>query len=192
MELTTPHFSDKPLPAVGGPSGILGVTPYLLPRNYNSDSANFVAREISAPLAPGSVLGRPDTPSSGIPLKAPLPEMTSPSSSTNFYGSQQQLVTGSRSGPSEVSSGSGSGGASSIAFAHDQMSNHGGSVYDGPSSGRPTLTSKSARSPPQAERPSPAVHADSGLRFRHDADPDEVLSQVTTQLPAYSEYRPNR
>ena len=77
---------------------------------------------------------------------------------------------------------------SSVAFAQDQMSNQGGSDYDGPSSGRRAQSPKSARLGAQSRR-TPAVHADSGMRFPRDADPSEVLSQVTTQLPAYSEYR---
>ena len=172
------------MPAVGGAGGIPGVTPYLLPRDYNSSSANFVARETAAPLAPGSVLGRPETPTR--PRKAPPPGVASPSSSTNFYDSQQwQPVEGASSGPSDVSSGSGSGGTSSAAFAQELT---GGDDQNLSVRARSPKSSRSRAQPAQTR--APAVHADSGLRFPRDTDPDEVLSQMTrgTQLPAYSPY----
>lgn len=177
-------FDDKAVPVVGGIGGIPGVTPYLLPRDYNSSSANFVARETAAPLAPGSVLGRPETPTR--PPKVPMLDVASPSSSTNFYDSQQRLpVAGGSSGPSDSSSGSGSGGASSGAFTQELAD---GDDRDVSARARPP---KSSRLPARLAHTSPpAVHADSGLRFPRDTDPDEVLSQMTrgTQLPAYSPY----
>ncbi|KIP12721.1 hypothetical protein PHLGIDRAFT_133798 [Phlebiopsis gigantea 11061_1 CR5-6] len=181
------EFDDKAVPAVGGTGGIPGVTPYLLPRDYNSSSANFVARETAAPLAPGSVLGRPETPTR--PPKVPIPDVASPSSSTNFYDSQQRLpVAGGSSGPSDSSSGSGSGGASSGAFTQELADRDDRDVS---ARARPP---KSSRLPARLAHTSPpAVHADSGLRFPRDTDPDEVLSQMTrgTQLPAYSPYTPS-
>lgn len=167
---------DKVMSAAGGAGGVSGVTPYLLPRDYNSSSANVIPRETAAPLAPGSVLGRPDT--STRPHKAPLPNVASPSSSTNFFSSQQQLIN------NEISSGSGGSGT---AFAQEQQ---GGRGDGSDSSTRARLPKSSSQSPVQAPHPLSAVHADSGLRFPRDTDPDEVLSQMTrgTQLPAYSPY----
>lgn len=167
------------MPAVNAPGGIPGVTPYLLPRDYHSSSANFVARETSAPLAPVSVLGRPDTPVTSPKAAAFLGAASGPSASS----SQQYLIAGGSGGaPSEVSSGSASGIMSTVAFARDAESSYGGSEYD--ATPRPLKGARAPASPPPS-RP-PAVHADSGMRFTRDADLDEVYSEAWTLPPAYS------
>lgn len=190
----------KPMPPSNVPGGIPGVTPYLLPRDYNGSSANFVPPETSGPLAPRSVLGNVETAHASTG-KIRSPDLVAPYSSTMFHGegsgSRQQLLAGSSGtgARSDVSSGSGSGGAvSAAAFAHEEgEAGRRSSEYEphaarrarSPKSGHSSQGSRNEQSP--ARRP-PAVHADSGLRFPRDTDPDEVLSQATTQPPAYTPF----
>ncbi|GJE84368.1 hypothetical protein PsYK624_004440 [Phanerochaete sordida] len=187
-------MEGKPTPMIP-PGGVPGITPYMLPRDYNGSSANFVAAEQSAPLAPRSVFGGAEAyhANSG---KVRSPDALSPYSNATFHGegsgSRQPLLAGPSGGraPSEVSSGSGSGAVSTIAFAQDEESAHAGSAY-APAAQRarsPKTGHASHSGQLQAPRPVTTVHADSGLRFPRDADPDESFSQATTQPPAYTPF----
>lgn len=165
------------------------MTPYLLPRDYNSSSASVVPHETSGPLSPGA---------SGVPAavvnaqsKARLAASSPLASSSHLAGessrSQQRLLSPE---PSEFSSSGGGTGTES-------NTTHGAVVptWNDSSSGSGTRSPKGTRSPrpavssdPSAIRPrQPAVHADSGLRFSGGTLPpgagDDTLSQAVSEFP---------
>lgn len=152
------------------------VTPYMLPRDYNGSSAAVVPHELAAPLDVGAALGRPGTPTTTSGKKIP-PDLRS--SQYESGATHQWLMASSGGGtPSEISSGSGSGGLSTLAFAYDQDAAHAGREFN-----RPMTPTRVPSAMPQ-----PVVHAvDSGHRLLPPVvDPDEVLSQDTTLPPAYN------
>ncbi len=174
------------------------MTPYMLPRDYNTSSASVIPRETAAPLTPGSVSGTPAVvPSRG---KVPLLQVSSPlagpsvlpRAGTPSQNSHQRLLETESSGVSDTS-GSGSDNRSQLAVARERAHGNGsmGDTSSG-SNGRQVRSPKGARSPlpgPSGASPrQPAVHADSGLRFPGGVVPsgvvdDEVLSQAPTEFP---------
>lgn len=186
-------LSDKPIPVAGMPEGIPPVTPYMLPRDYNTSSAAVIPHEMAAPLAPQSVYGRPGTPTTSGKSRPTHSLMTQGSyyevGSSSSSG-QPLLASGSRSGPSEASSG----GPSAVAFGHDAENNVGmGEQYRPMTPTRaPSALSKVVQSyrPEQPPATSPSFHADSGLRFSTptEIDAEDTLSQAATLPPAYTPY----
>jgi hypothetical protein len=187
----TALLSDKPIPVAGALGGPPGVTPYLLPRDYNSSSAAVIPHETAAPLAPCSILGRPKNGTSSGKIHASDQTILR----TSYYdsgNSQQRLVASGNGGaPSELSLGSGSGAMSTIPFTHDQETTYVGVGYDRPLSPTRMHSSKAAMSLPAQSLSAispPAFHADSGLQILPEMDADEVMSQATTLPPAYTPY----
>ena len=173
------------------------MTPYLLPRDYNGSSANFIPPEMSAPLAPRSILGVAWIfhPGSG---KIRSPDLSSPyGPSTSFQGeigdTHQRLLAGPSSAhtPNEALFGSMTGEAMPTAAVAHVGGSRTDSDYEPPTaqherSSRLIYSLQGSRSGQSLARQPPAVHANSGPHFSYDTDPDEVFSQTTTQLPAYT------
>lgn len=162
---------------------VAGVTPYLLPRDYNTTSASVIQRETAGPIAPG-VSGV-----SAIPIshKEQLGTQRTGPSTSGQSSSQQRLLAE----PSEVSSASApSSQNDSGASDHNRGVNTEGQM--GADSRRPVpvpkeLTTTSNDMPPGTRhRHLPALHEDSGLRFPLEEVPalaDEAMSQAPSEYP---------
>ena len=189
-------FLDEPVREINTSGGITGVTPFLLPRDYDTSSASVVPRETAAPISP-RVTGSPVVPSSNKPRLTASSPLAGPSySAGEGSGSSSQRLLSPE--PSVLSSTSGSGSqhrGSSIPSWHGSTAEE-----TGPTGSRERVQSpKGARtphaastpspgsSPPQSRRRQPNVYADSGLRFPLDQAPlgiaDEVSSQAPTEYP---------
>ncbi|PSR75217.1 hypothetical protein PHLCEN_2v9258 [Hermanssonia centrifuga] len=66
----------------------LGVTPYMLPRDYGTASAPMVPQQTAAPLAPGSISGTPTGVQTGTSEKVILPQMLNPFADPIFQSNE--------------------------------------------------------------------------------------------------------
>ena len=188
--------ADSPIREVSATGGIAGVTPYLLPRDYNTSSASVVPRETAAPITPG-INGAGAIPTASKPRLATSSPLADPSYLSSGEGSSRQgLMTPA---PSETSSASDSGNRSQPQNQHrgsSAPSGVGDATDESNSADRKRVRSpKGSLAAPSAlthsiEPPRhrvPNVHADSGLRFPTGQMPaavaDELLSQEPTEFP---------
>ncbi|KAJ3556724.1 hypothetical protein NM688_g1870 [Phlebia brevispora] len=169
--------------------GIIGVTPYLLPRNYNESSASVAAPEVAGPLSP-SVSGAPRIPHANN--KSRLRQ--GPSAGGCGQRPPSSVSTVARSSHDSTIAAT-QGAVVSSEVDNDSDETNGPHSRMPPARSAKQLRSPEAVSPPpqssSAPHPQAGEHEDSGLRFPRGEMPTSELEEIMYRMisespPAYT------